>query len=74
MQKDVSLSNLNYSTGRAGLSGASTKRGCFGSETLIFWLVSEFWPSTPQKRWDTLDTPVSSYKHKHLKGAVPKML
>ncbi len=29
-------------------------------ETLVFWLVSEFWPSTPHTRLDTLDTPRSS--------------
>ncbi len=33
-------------------------------ETLIFWLVRESWPSTPQKRSDSVDTPVSGYKHK----------
>ncbi len=36
----------------------------YGAETLFFRLVSEFSPGTPQKRSDTLDTPVSSYKDK----------
>ncbi len=33
-------------------------------ETLFFWLVSKFWPSTPQTRSDSSDTPASSYKYK----------